>query len=444
LKDVRVRVSELRLDPDNPRIFNEEGQINLRQAILDEQGSKIAELADDIVKNGLNPMDRLMVLQPDKQKKEFVTLEGNRRAAALQILANPALLTDLTIPDSLRNKLSDLADNFDPKSVEPIAAVLMPDRESARRWIELRHTGENSGRGIVDWTGVQSARFRGDRVLQLLEFVKKKGDLSETESKAVTINFPITTLDRLVSNPAVRQRIGVQIVDGEFFLMFPAEEAVKPLKRLVVDLATKKINVSSVKTKDQQIEYVDGLPKNVFPQGKKLPSPLALEQVLSEKPKPAPPKPPPPPNPLNRKTLIPSGFFLAIANQKAAQIFWELRSLNLDRFPVAGAVLLRTFVEAIIEIYMTTNSLPKKHTSGKHAGKDLSLAERVETTLQHAGSKLTKAEAKAARLALTSNDSVISVSRLHEYVHNPAVFPSRTDLIAAWSGVEAFFRVVAK
>jgi hypothetical protein len=172
MKDVHVRVSELRLDPENPRIITEEGQINLRQAILDEQGTKIAELADDIVKNGLNPMDRLMVLQPDKSKKEYITLEGNRRAAALQVLANPDLLTDLNIPDSLRNKLIDLAEGFEPKSVEPLSAVLMPDRESARRWIELRHTGENGGRGIVDWTGVQTAKFRGDRVLQLLEFVK--------------------------------------------------------------------------------------------------------------------------------------------------------------------------------------------------------------------------------------------------------------------------------
>ena len=444
MKDVSVRVSELRLDPENPRIITEEGQINLRQAILDEQGSKIAELADDIVKNGLNPMDRLMVLQPDKSKKEYITIEGNRRTVALQILANPGLLTDLVIPDPLRNKLSDLADDFDSKKVEPIPAVLMENRESSRRWIELRHTGENGGRGIVDWTGVQTAKFRGDRVLQLLELVKKKSQLTDAESKALNINFPITTLDRIVSNPAVRQKIGLQMIDGEFYLLYPTDEVLKPLKRIIVDLATKKINVSSVKTKDQQIEYVDGLPKDVLPGGQKLKSPKSLSGILTEKPAPPPPPPPPPPNPLNRKTLIPKGFLVAIANQKAAAIFWELRSLNIEKFPVAGAVLLRSFVEALIEIYMTTHALPKKHTSGKHAGKELSLSERVEKVLQHVGSKLTKQEANAARIALTHNDSVISVSRLHEYVHNPAVFPSKTDLIASWSGVEAFFRVVAK
>jgi hypothetical protein len=128
-----LKISELRLDHDNPRISTEDGQINIRQALIDDQGCKIGELASDIAKFQLNPMDRLMVLQPDPKKREFIALEGNRRTAALQILANPSLLEDMKIPDGLRNKLVDLADDFDPKTVEPIPAVVMPDRETARR-----------------------------------------------------------------------------------------------------------------------------------------------------------------------------------------------------------------------------------------------------------------------------------------------------------------------
>ncbi|WP_439573498.1 hypothetical protein [Phreatobacter sp.] len=109
---VNIKIAELRLDPENPRIATEEGQINIRQALLDDQGSKITELAADIAKFGLNPMDRMMVLQPDPKKSEYIALEGNRRTAALQILANPLLLEGLQIPDSLRSKLNDLAENF--------------------------------------------------------------------------------------------------------------------------------------------------------------------------------------------------------------------------------------------------------------------------------------------------------------------------------------------
>jgi hypothetical protein len=443
-KDIAIKISELRLDPENPRITGDHGQINIRQALLDDQGSKIGELAADIAKYQLNPMDRLMVLQPDKSKNEYVTLEGNRRAAALQILANPSLLEDLAIPDALRNKLINLADDFDPKSVEPIPAVVMPDRESARRWIELRHTGQNNGRGIVDWNSVQTARFRGDRTLDLLEFVKLKGSLTAEEKTAIASNFPITTLDRIVSNPQVRQKLGIQITDGEYYFTFPQKEVLKALKHVVLDLATKKIKVDAVKNKEQQIEYVDGIPKTSMPSGPKLKVAESVSDILKVQPAPPPSQPEPAPSPLNRKTLVPKSFVLTIANGKAAQLFYELRTLNIEKFPIAGAISLRSFVEAVVEIYCSFNQLATKHVAGKNAGKSFSLAQKVEAVLVHVGPSLTKQENTAARTSLTAPDSVISVSRLNEYVHNPAMFPSKNDLIAAWSGVEAFFKVTCK
>ena len=85
-----------------------------------------------------------------------------------------------------------------------------------------------------------------------------------------------------------------------------------------------------------------------------------------------------------------------------------------------------------------------KHTSGKNAGKALTLAEKVEAVLKHISSNLTKQDITAARLSLTGGSSVISVPRLNEYVHNPSMFPSKNDLVAAWTGVEAFFKATCK
>lgn len=441
-EDVTISIGDLLLDPENPRFPpGPDAQIELRQAILDDQGSKIAELAADIVRNGLSPMDRMMILRPDPHKTEVIALEGNRRTAALQILNNPDLLTDLHLPDPLRNKLVDLAETFDATKVEPIRAVLMPDRESARRWIEIRHIGENDGRGIVGWTGVQTARFRGDKMLKILEFVKLKGELEPVEKTAIEANFPITTLDRIISNPTVRQKIGVQIVDGEFYFSYPWEEEIKILKRIVLDLALKKINVTAVKNKEQQISYIDGLPTAVLPAGPKLTAPLPLTSVLTATPPPPPPPaPPPPPGPLERKTIIPRGFSLSIPNQKALQIFCELRSLNIEKYPVAGAVILRSFVEATVDVYCTANSI----STTKPGGKSMTLVEKVEAVIAHLGGKMTKQEAKAARTTLTNKSGVISVNRLNDYVHNPAMFPARSDLIAGWSGVEAFFKACWK
>jgi hypothetical protein len=121
-----------------------------------------------------------------------------------------------------------------------------------------------------------------------------------------------------------------------------------------------------------------------------------------------------------------------------------LRNLNIDKFPIAVAVSLRSFVEAVVEIYCSSNGLPVKHTSGTQAGKGLTLAEKVEAVLKHVAPNMTKQDITAARASLTGNISVISVPRLNEYVHNPSMFLQKSDLIAAWTGVEAFFKATCK
>jgi len=181
-----------------------------------------------------------------------------------------------------------------------------------------------------------------------------------------------------------------------------------------------------------------------MPSGPKLRIAEALSDVLKATPPKPTPKPVPPHSPLDRRTLIPSSFTLAISNLKAAQLFYELKILNIDKFPVAGALCLRSFVEAVVDIYCVGNKIELRHKTGQSVGKALSLGEKVESVLQHCSSSLTKQENTAARTALTNQNSVVSVGRLNEYVHNPAMFPAKNDLIAAWSGVEAFFRVVCK
>lgn len=212
----------------------------------------------------------------------------------------------------------------------------------------------------------------------------------------------------------------------------------------MLDLATKIIKVDAVKSKEQQIAYVDGIPKTFMPSGPKLKNAEPVAGTVKVQPTPPPPSPPPSPSPLNRKTLVPKSFSLAISNSKAAQLFYELQNLNIDKFPIAGAVSLRSFVEAVVEIYCSHNSIPTKHTSGKNAGKALSLAEKVEAVLTHISPNLTKQDITAARASLTGKTSVISVPRLNEYVHNPSMFPSKNDLVAAWTGVEAFFKATCK
>src|SRR6185437_1302307 len=76
---IDLKVEELILDHDNPRITHAEGQQEALQKIVTNQKTKLVKLAQSIADHGLNPMDRLLVLRVHQRPERFIALEGNRR-----------------------------------------------------------------------------------------------------------------------------------------------------------------------------------------------------------------------------------------------------------------------------------------------------------------------------------------------------------------------------
>jgi hypothetical protein len=72
------------------------------------------------------------------------------------------------------------------------------------------------------------SRFRGrDAALQALDFVISHAELTEAQGFLIAGKFPLTTLDRLLSTPAVRSALGFELVGGKLLTDLPAEEALK-------------------------------------------------------------------------------------------------------------------------------------------------------------------------------------------------------------------------
>src|SRR5262245_43806487 len=99
-----ISIQNLLIDLQNPRY---DPRTNQREALLtmvNEQGAKIAALAEDIIiQGGLNPSELLMVM-PSGDENTFVVMEGNRRITALKLLLSPSLVSSLNLPDSLSKK----------------------------------------------------------------------------------------------------------------------------------------------------------------------------------------------------------------------------------------------------------------------------------------------------------------------------------------------------
>ena len=261
MASLEVSLDELHLDLMNPRFAGLSNQRDALIKIVLSQGSKLVNLAEDIVTEGMSPAHRMLVMcAPGKGNTGYIVMDGNRRLAALRVLTNPAVLEGMDgVGDLTAQKLRKLARDFNLEDIQPLDVFVCKNEAEARHWIEAIHTGENEGRGVVSWDGMATARYRGKNAsLKVLDFIKAVGNLSAEELVALE-RFPITNLDRLLGSPDVRDRLGLSMEGGELLSDLPQSELLRPLKKIVSDLASKAIRVSALKRKEDRIAYINSL-----------------------------------------------------------------------------------------------------------------------------------------------------------------------------------------
>ena len=91
MAEIRLKIQDLVLDHDNPRISHAAGQQEALQKIVQDQKTKLVKLAQSVAERGLNPMDRFLVLKLNQRPKRYIALEGNRRVAVFKLLTNAAV-----------------------------------------------------------------------------------------------------------------------------------------------------------------------------------------------------------------------------------------------------------------------------------------------------------------------------------------------------------------
>lgn len=257
MPEIKLKIEDLVLDTDNPRITHADGYQQALQKVVRDQKAKLVRLAESIVERGLSPIERLMVFQVNPKPKRYIALEGNRRVAVLRLLANPAAMTGLEMPEGVRSPLERLAKVFDKSKVEPIDAYEVAAREDGRYCIELRHNGEAEGAGVVGWKPIVAARYRKRGPdIQAFDLVIEHGGFSENEAETIRSGFALSTLKRLIESAEVRAEIGLSVKDGQLSSILPGSELIKPLRRMVLDIAAKKVQSRTFNKTEQMLNYV--------------------------------------------------------------------------------------------------------------------------------------------------------------------------------------------
>lgn len=424
-----LKIAGLLLDTRNPRNPPVDAQDEAIAALIDEQGPKLVSLMKDIASRGMNPTDRLLVVQDGRR---FIVVEGNRRVAALKILDNP----DLAAGTPIARQAKRIARERDV-SVDKVDCAVAASREDARPWIKLRHDGESEGAGTVRWGGRQRARFGSEGTSQssvgnhFLNAVERgyDGDDEIIELAEQVGATRLTTLGRVVQGPAFRKWADCIIENGETKFHHDAK-AMRPLvQQLLNDLATD-YGVTQLKSAEQRTEFVESrLPKPDPAQRLDEPQTLgpapADDEDTTPKPKPKPPRKP-------RPEKLFKGLTLNNLGGRIPSLLEELQSMKVEDHPNAANILVRVLLELSIDQAIEQNRWP---ITGALAAKLRKVLARVDPT--HKDNRF-----QTIRTGLTDNSSLYAVKTLHSYVHNPHAHAGPKEARVAAANIAPFLQAL--
>jgi len=432
-----IAPSNLQLDAENPRLDKaNQGQRETLRALATEQKRKLVLLAKDIVEHGLNPSDLPIVTPHGTDRSKYTVLEGNRRIAALKALEAPDTLVG-AIDAGLLLKLRELSKQYLSDPEDLISCLVVKNASEAAHWIKLRHTGENEGIGIVQWGSQESSRFDArtggvaQPEIQVLDFLEKEHYLTAAERAAV----PATSLRRLIGTPAVRQKVGITLEKGSVHVMADRKKVGKALAWVAKDLSSGATKTDDIYTADKRAAYANKLPPSVAvaptkAKGTKIgeSSDGAVKKASAKKVRKLKP----------RAKLIPPDCVLHVVGDRMKLIEHELRTMAIEDYPNAIAVLFRVFFELSVDHYLDNNAVSGVTVRDKLIVKTQKVTEDLVKR-----KKLDDQQAKPVRKACIKNSYLApSIPVMHEYVHNEWAFPQPGDLRAYWSNLQPFFAAI--
>lgn len=455
-KEISVSLVNLIMDKTNPR----HPDLNSQREIIDwmisgnnKTGEKLFNLAKDILKHGINPAEKVVITK-EKNDKDYVVLEGNRRVTAIKLLNNP----DIAPNDAWKKRFrSIITDSY--QQIKEISCIYYRNPEDAFHFIELKHMGEANGVGIVPWDSEQKARHAkrvnrkkgAQKALSLIDHIRSSPLYEESVKQVSKNEFPLTTLDRLLSDVDFRAFLGLGIdADGNVVYTIDPQEAKKPISKVIEDFGTGKKKVRDVINKKARELYINEFPSNAKPDVSKQlanPLPLLAEEFLN------PPTTHSPRYqlPANRKHVVLQGTNIAINPSRfnrQKRIYDELKRLPLkDRegntcFPNAAILLIRLFIETSITAYIDVNKIPSSNP--KNGWKNMSLVEKMKKVLTDIEEKKKIDSKKAAIIKKLYADpkKLCYPGSLNDFAHNRFQVITPAEVTDFWDSYVEFLSAI--
>ncbi len=449
MKEKKIGINDLLFDTENYRLDDPNNQDDAFLQIMLGLREKVIRLANDMGQYGPNPSDLPIVL-PFEQSGKYVVLEGNRRLAAIKLLTDPLFIDKIT-DLALKGKALAVRHDHPKFKITALVCLVATDRKEADHWIELRHTGQNQGVGIVPWNALATSKFSQHlgkmtwttNATKLIDALNKSDCLSSS-TKTLLQDVKLTNLGRLLLEDSVKKAINFEIKDGNVAVDLSKPEAIANVEKIITSLANPKFSVKEIYHKTDRFKYIESLglapsattstpPDNSMPGA----TPPRGAKTNSTQPPTAPEtstQPTPYPLTVKRVTIIPSTTTLAIPNPRINTIYTELKSLDVNKYTNCGAVMFRVFLEMSLDEYWAGIKPPG--FGGEYLHKKIT---QISNHMEQA-KILNQDELKGIRVAADPNNmhSPFSTNTLNAYVHNKDMAPIANDLKTSWDNIEKF------
>lgn len=442
MKEKQIRVTDLLLDTGNYRTGKQNDQREAIRALIEEQKNKLIHLAQDIISNGLSPLERIMVSPVAGEKGRYVVIEGNRRVAAIKLVLQPDLAADTTWHNAFKRLHKQLPGQV-PKR---LTCTVVASKEEGFPWIERRHDTGLRGAGLEPWKTIaqyraHAARGKSAPAIDVLEFAIAHVQLDPDVAERVAgQDFPITNLERLLDSAYISEQLDLD--RGETYLTSTANKkwVLTILREFVTTVAreeynAKKFSVQDIYTAADQRRFFNRITAK-HPKPAKSARRWAINADTSIgqaehtrlKGKKRPHR-----RTLERRRLIPGSSEVRPPTGRANDIFHELPRLEVENYRNAVSVLFRVFLEFSIEAYIERRTVTGITSGDKLSKKLLTAAQHMESN-----SIMSRKELHAVRKAANDPNSLFSTMTLNAYVHYVNFYPSASELKTSWDNLEPF------
>jgi hypothetical protein len=426
-------LGDLLVNRANDRHGELENETSAIAWLFNNREQHMRNLTKDLVRTG--EIYEPPLVSPEGNK--FIVFDGNRRITCLKLLEDPRRAPTVDLQQFYTEQRAAWPGTFPTTVVCQIEA----DRDRVDDILFRRHTGSQSGIGQSTWDDRMKDNFvqrtgkgTGLNVADEIEKMLKAAGLLPARRK-----IPRSTLNRLLSAEAFRNRVGISVSRGKFELTHEEPKVLSALQRITDDLAHRRITLGDLWDIDGKRGYLDKLEQEgVLPTAAQ--STTQTKGIVAKPapvtPLPVPVKPQPVSKPDRRTTLIPHieyGVAWAGRIYRHKMIWEELQfRLELTEHPNAISVVFRVLIELSIDNYIEQTSLNTINPGDKLAQR----AVKVGVDLHGKGKINDKYLAVIKKLP--QQDNLFSMDTLNRYVHSPNFAPSPDHLTAMWDMIADF------